>query len=433
MRAPSRKKSLALSVYFQQPDFGMKEPEILSRATAFLLGIDSSAPKGPEGPYSHLEKQKEASKDALLHNLSAATPSKKGQAMAEMRWLEFVPREVRPQVHVVASSHVLSPFLWKNYYPQDWLSQVRQEHCSYTLEVMDADHKSLAKLALSSHPYHHPEGLDVGLIHFREEKSSLQILQKLGVEILHMRDPDKLYQKGETMFFDGFVVSEPNTADKETLGDNTEAVNEDNRIFYPYRETGTLAFHTNERFFATTPEPLPEGLCGAPTIDADGDLCGMVEGIVPVSHKDERLAGAAAFLPSPVLIAFVDYVERALLQQMMPKELFDMVVEAKQTNTIGDGSTANVPPSPENDDGWNETYDKLMNVFRQRYSPEEMSELLKSVKKERDEVLKIFDEEGGDMDEIIQRVRSQSLEVRELIKDQYQKSAATEEVEKRQA
>lgn len=46
----------------------------------------------------------------------------------DLGWLEFVPRENRPVAHVVASSHVLAPWLWKDYYPQDWISRVSQEH-----------------------------------------------------------------------------------------------------------------------------------------------------------------------------------------------------------------------------------------------------------------------------------------------------------------
>ena len=52
-------KSLALSVYFKQPDLGMKDYEILSRASAFLLAVDpdpSSGDGGGDGPYDHLAK-----------------------------------------------------------------------------------------------------------------------------------------------------------------------------------------------------------------------------------------------------------------------------------------------------------------------------------------------------------------------------------------
>lgn len=54
-------------------------------------------------------------------------------------------------------------------------------------------------------------------------------------------------------------------------------------------------------------KPLPQGLCGGPVINADGKVCGVVEGIVPMNHPDPTLAGAAAFIPVHVLKTFVDF------------------------------------------------------------------------------------------------------------------------------
>jgi hypothetical protein len=40
-------------------------------------------------------------------------------------------------------------------------------------------------------------------------------LQDLGVEILYRRDDEKLFEKGEEVTFDGFIVTEENSLDKE--------------------------------------------------------------------------------------------------------------------------------------------------------------------------------------------------------------------------
>jgi hypothetical protein len=419
-------KSLALSVHFKQPELGMKEYEILSRATAFLLSVDGKdeSEQVKEGPYGHLEaaEQKRNNRE-YKRTFGRSQAAGAGRNVIDMGWLEFVPREVRPQVHVVCSSHVLSPYLWKDYYPQDWLSQVRQEHCSYSLEVYDPDKpdEALAKLALNSEPFHHPEGRDIALIHFREEKSSLKILRSLGVDALHLRDPDKLYQKGEVVDFDGFVVSERNAADSENFEQDNS--NEDTRVFYPYHDTGNLAFHTEDRFFATTPKPLPEGLCGAPVLDTDGNLCGTVEGIVPVNHKNEKLAGCAAFLPSYVMKAFIDFVERGLVEKMMPSDLFQMVVTAKKTNSIGGGIfRKDEKGSYTKETNWEEEYDKALVELKQRYTKEEMDAIMDVVKNERKEVLDILNKEGGDLDEIMERVRFKTMQIREMVRDQYAKS-----------
>jgi hypothetical protein len=123
-------KSLALSVHFKQPDFGMKDYEILSRASAFLLAVDPPNIEAKEGPYGHLEKneQERALKKHLQHKKYTPVAGLPGRELQDLGWLEFAPREVRPTVHVVCSSHVVAPFLWKDYYPQDWLNKVKQEH-----------------------------------------------------------------------------------------------------------------------------------------------------------------------------------------------------------------------------------------------------------------------------------------------------------------
>jgi hypothetical protein len=452
-------KSLALAVRFKQPDLGMRDYEILSRASAFLLNVDpkNDAQEVKEGPYGHLEAAESKRRDreykqAYGRSQAGGTP---GKDLIEMGWLEFVPREVRPQVHVVCSSHVLSPFLWKDYYPQEWLSLVRQEHCIYSLEVHDegSSGRALASLDLTPQPFHHPESRDIALIHFREEKSALTTLKELGVQIHYLRDKDKLFQKGEYMSFDGYVVSERNLADRQTYQrEKASSVEEDDRMFFPYQDTGTLLFHTEDRFFARTREPLPEGLCGAPVMDEDDELCGIVEGIVPVDHKNEKLAGCAAFIPNFVMKAFIDYVERFIVEKMMPSDLFQMVVTAKKTNSIGGKyilsrsscdcwrrfltlmlcvALGGIFKKDENgnytrDTSWEDEYDKALAALKQRYSEKEVEAILAVVKNERDEVLTVLDKEGGDMDDIIQRVRYKTMQIREMVRDQYFKSRQLE-------
>ena len=126
-------KSLALSVYFKQPDLGMKDYEILSRASAFLLAVDPDPSSGEkqDGPYDHLAKNERDRTLKMHKQASKYTPAGHPgdqRTLQELGWLEYAPREVRPMVHCVCSSHVLSPYLWKDYYPQDWLNKVRQEH-----------------------------------------------------------------------------------------------------------------------------------------------------------------------------------------------------------------------------------------------------------------------------------------------------------------
>ena len=40
-------------------------------------------------------------------------------------------------------------------------------------------------------------------------------MQSLGVQVLYRRDDETPFEKGEEVLFDGFIVSEENTTDKE--------------------------------------------------------------------------------------------------------------------------------------------------------------------------------------------------------------------------
>jgi hypothetical protein len=443
-----RRRSLALSVHFFQPDLNMKQPEILSRATAFLLSVDgksyrddTSLSAGVSTRHDHLKLDKirrEERKFRLMkgHSRVAGDPDR---SLIDMGYLEYVPREARPNVHIVTSSHVLSPFLWKDYYPQEWLSSVRQEHCTYTLEVYDdndddnaasssslSPHQPLVTLPLDSNPYHHPEGRDIALIHFRHEREALEQLRDVNVQVLHLRSPDRRFQKGEHVTFEGFAVQDDETIDKNNLPAAAEQAHhhddpdyQDERIFRPYVEYGTLDYHSEDRFFATTPRLLPGGLCGAPALDAHGDCCGTVEGIVPMSHGNKKLAGTAAFMPSFVMQVFVDFVERGLVQKMMPPDLFQLVEIAKKTNSIGGGlfkQDENGAYTAETD--WEQEYDKAMARLKDRYSEQELQAIMHVVRDERDQVLQEMEEEGGDLDEIITRVRQKTLETKAMIHDQ---------------
>lgn len=166
-------KSLALSVYFKQPDFGMKRYEILSRATTFLLAVDPPDEKPHEGKYAFLDEhrqQREARQ--RLQDYAHEPAGGPRRHVQSLSWLEYCPKKFRPVVHCVAASHVLAPWKWGNYYTQPWLQQVKPEHCVYSLEVYDK-HKPLAKFALNPYPIHHPEGRDLALIHLKQEEEGM--------------------------------------------------------------------------------------------------------------------------------------------------------------------------------------------------------------------------------------------------------------------
>jgi hypothetical protein len=226
-----------------------------------------------------------------------------------------------------------------------------------------------------------------------------------------------------------------------------------------------------DRFLARTPVgPLPEGLCGGPAIQllsatsyvnntsTGGDIPlvvrGVVEGIVPTNHESRELAGLASFLPSYRVREFVDYAERIMLEQIIDKDLFRKVVDLKENKdrrgtTYATGREAEVHELIDaNDDvdddkdedelpddpilratleGMSEDsdtpridseYQEIIASLRENHTPEEVDAILATVERERDEVIKIMETEGGDMDDVIKAVRRKTYEEKNRILDE---------------
>lgn len=439
--------SLALSVHFRQPDFGMKKHEILSRATAFLLAVDPPEPLLAEkdrtsNPYAHLEHS-EAERKArrLKQDYSPEPAGGPPRDAKDLGWLEFCPKKFRPVVHCVAASHVIAPWMWKNYYAQDWLSQVELKHCSYSLEVFDPQKpaEALAKFALNPYPIHHPSGMDLAIMHLKQEETALKHMTDLGVEVLHLRDEDKIFNKGDNVTFDGFEIAEENVTDKENLallgveGQVEDGTKEDTRVFFPYTEAGALIFSSANRILASTDKPLPEGLCGGPTIDSDGRVCGIVEGIVPTDHEDKRMAGAASFIPSPIVREFTDFAERGMLEQIVPKKLFEKVVQLKAGMGLNEEKGEIDMTDPDGDPfgstEMDNMYDEIVSNFKKHHSKEEVEALLATVQREKQEVMDIINREGGDLDEVIARVRQRTREEQQRIISQVMEGSSLQEAE----
>ena len=258
-------------------------------------------------------------------------------------------------------------------------------------------------------------------------------MKNLGVEVLFLRDLDEIYEKQDEVHFDGYVVTESDTSNQERNPDKEADNNEDSkgksdedeRVFLPYQSTGQLAFHTKDRFFATTPEPLPEGLCGGPVLDKDGKVCGIVEGIVAADHANKDIAGSAAFMPNYVMTPFIEFAERFMLQKVLPKNLFQQAVTAKTTNQLGGGVLQTQEDgrySPGTTVSVEEAFDRAVEQLEKNHTKEEVDAIMGTIRRERKEAMNILEKEGGDLTEILERVRRRTLDVREQIIEDYRQN-----------
>ena len=77
----------------------------------------------------------------------------------------------------------------------------------------------------------------------------------------------------------------------------------DNRLPFPRLINGKFEFTTLVQQFARSASVLSQGMCGGPAFVESGDankpfVYGIVDGIIPMDHPDERLRGLVSVLPS---------------------------------------------------------------------------------------------------------------------------------------
>jgi hypothetical protein len=433
---------------------GMKDYEILSRATAFLLSVDPPDPDDhndaselspSKSPFSHLSTSQDK-RNRLIQKQDYLPDPAGGPARQafELNWLEFCPSTNRPLVHVLASSHVLSPWLWKKYYPQPWLEHVTQEQVVYSLEVYQNDSpiasvnnerqetkgsEPLATFALNPYPIHHPANMDLAIIHLKNEESALKTMKELGVKPLHLRDSQLLFQRDDKVVFDGFEITEDHYEQLDQFdGKNKKPSDDDTRVFIPYRATGNLIFASQDRILASTEKPLPEGLCGGPVLDSLGQTCcGIIEGIVPTDHPDTRMAGAASFIPHLKIKEFIDYAERAMLEKILPKNVFDKVVDLKNGKALNEKSQEMNLESNDNDGvDLDAMYSDMIANIKKSHTNEEVEAILGTIEREQREVLDLIEREGGDLDAAVAKVRSRTIETQQKLYEQLDKLSEEE-------
>ncbi len=102
-----------------------------------------------------------------------------------------------------------------------------------------------------------------------------------------------------------------------------------------------------------------------------------------------------------------------MLEQILPPDIYDKVVRLKEGRPFRDSDTfdaASVLQQNEKDKAeekiLDDTYDELIANMKKYHTAEETNAILDMIRREREEVLKILDSEGGDVDEVIARVRA---------------------------
>jgi len=244
-----RIRTLALISYFRLPEQGMKEYEVLSRASAFA--VRSVKNRG---------NQVGGNDDTTTFAFSA---------------------------------HVAAPYLFPKLFPeaQDWLQFVETKHVRCFIQVNGEDTAVL-------HPVenidrHKTRDLAVGSV----RNDIYSSLRDRDLDLEHfIIDPNLTVNEGDSLICDGYAVGD------DTDGDKSDQ-NEDRRDLWKNAVKARFLCQTPHQLFVSTDEALPMGMCGCPVvaetpIDEHGwkakeesdrieespssFALGMVEGSVPV-------------------------------------------------------------------------------------------------------------------------------------------------------
>ena len=290
--------------------------EILSRASAFLVRADTD-----------FMKKHRRDDFPVAHSSTYAARS------AGKNGLRFLPSH-----HVVTSSHVVSPWKWPRYYPDEWLQFVKEEHTHYTLEIRDDAGVFISQVECNPVTYHHANK-DLAVLHLADEVENLSFLEEVGYEYTDLLAPKMskdLAVPGVFLDFYGHNVSGGSARNKspsnfESPSTNSVPVgNGDDRQPIPQKVNGEIVHRSNEQIFSKTVSVLTDGMCGGPVVMTSQDekvsrICGMVEGIVPVDHPAESLQGLAVFIESDDIRSFVGDVEEGKVDPLVGGQSLDHV------------------------------------------------------------------------------------------------------------
>lgn len=201
----------------------------------------------------------------------------------------------------LVSAHVAAPHRFRNYFPHDWLSHVRDVNCRSVLETRSADGKSVTNCIATqtlSHGFRHAS-LDVAAFVLDED------ILKQDNEIQILTLSEAAFKKGTEVCIAGFRLLGES-------GSGTEAV-------VAAEVPGMVSELSPARGFIDTGSTETEmGMCGGPVVlNGDKDSCiGILEGLVPrrqpgdnESELHEKVGGHSVFIGAKELGMFVHDVE----------------------------------------------------------------------------------------------------------------------------
>jgi len=220
--------------------------------------------------------------------------------VSSKRWQSPVTRADKRRALIVSSLHVAYPFLFPQYYDQEWLKLVEPKHVKFSLELRN-EKAGTPERRITFIPSQTLMHASRDLIAFETE------LDDSETDDVLMLDLDQIctYREREQILCLGHRVCESELDDDDSSYD-TDAV------MYPQtvpgetvtrmsvnqrkRDSHESHFESIQQVFAMTEKTLEMGMCGGPVLaKSDKKPLGIIEGIVH-SGKGQALENHVAII-----------------------------------------------------------------------------------------------------------------------------------------
>lgn len=213
----------------------------------------------------------------------------------------------------LTSAHVVQPYLWRNYYPQEWMNFVEQKHTKVTLEIRSpksasADFHAQFELdcnRIRAHPFRDCAALALTA---SDEKRYLSGDKKSRLSPVSL-SPHSLTPAVRVAAAGHTIVA------GEADGDDDASIVGHRAQRFDVFSGCSFVSSSKHQAFLRTPEVLGEGMCGGGLFGEGGDSAtchGIIEGIVPLNSPATHLSGCCAYVQSSELLVWLNLGAPAL-------------------------------------------------------------------------------------------------------------------------
>jgi hypothetical protein len=244
--------------------------------------------------------------------------------------------------HLLTASHAIAPWRYPKLYPdKKWMHSLNETHTYYTIETRHDDGVYKTQNELVPISYHH-SSRDLAVLHLEDEKEAIEVIETFGFIANELSDRQLLQQ--EKIQFHGHEMALLNNRKNDdsnfgNFGDEAENLAgaphdshpssniQDSTIPIPQVVSGFFYTGSSKQMLAKTSPMLSYGMCGGPVIFSSGErkfdsksgftaeqqktfkksieVCGLLEGIVPLDDVNKELRGLASFVDSSTIKEYV--------------------------------------------------------------------------------------------------------------------------------